>query len=167
MSEYRRLLEQAADTHGLLPELLELYGANETLRAELTEARRQLNEASARIDRLRDDVHYAWTTERECRGRLASIEDVCRKLVARRNNDDGYTVLTVDLQTLDELLAATVQQPAVPEAVVKDIVVAARKLIAAIDAADLRKPVCESDIHWHKRKLREAILSATDSEVKK
>ena len=33
MSEYRKMLEQAADTHGLLPELLELYDANDRLRA--------------------------------------------------------------------------------------------------------------------------------------
>lgn len=43
-----------------------------TLRAQLSEAQARLADELARVERLREDVHTAWRTERECRERLVS-----------------------------------------------------------------------------------------------
>jgi hypothetical protein len=74
----------------------------------------ELAAANASIERLRDDVHYAWQTEREVRTKLAAFEDSCRRVVARRKEDGAFIVLTVDLERIESMLATTVAAPAAP-----------------------------------------------------
>lgn len=65
----------------LAKELAEVKAQREDLIADLAKAkvaddvvRAQLSEAQARIERLREDVHTAWSAERECRERLAASQ---------------------------------------------------------------------------------------------
>ena len=52
--------------------LQQLLGFIERKDAQIDTLRAQLSEAQARVERLREDVHTAWSSERECRERLAS-----------------------------------------------------------------------------------------------
>lgn len=81
MSEYRKMLEQAADTHGLLPELLELYDANDRLRAELEAAKQDAAKCAAAhinaVSACNENAHLLTKASAELAELRARVPAIC------------------------------------------------------------------------------------------